>query len=108
MTLAMLEIVLGVDNLIFISVTAERLPPHRREVARRIGLGLALVTRLALLAGVTWLTRLTTPILAPFDHPLSWRDLILIAGGLFLIFSSTREIHGEIDGDAPRDSVRGA
>jgi predicted tellurium resistance membrane protein TerC len=99
LTLTALEIVLGVDNLIFIAVMTERLPSHRRTIARRIGLTLALVTRLGLLAGVTWITRLTTPILTPFDHPLAWRDLILIAGGLFLIFSSTREIHGEIEGD---------
>jgi predicted tellurium resistance membrane protein TerC len=108
LTLTMLEIVLGVDNLIFISVAAERLPPQRRAMARRIGLALALMTRLGLLAGVAWLTRLTAPILVAFDHALSWRDLILIVGGLFLIFSSTREIHGEIEGDAPRGPTRRA
>lgn len=108
LTLTTLEIVLGVDNLIFISVMAERLPPHRRTVARRIGLALALVTRLGLLAGAAWLTRLTAPILTPFDHALSWRDLILIAGGLFLIFSSTREIHGEIEGDRHGHAATGA
>jgi predicted tellurium resistance membrane protein TerC len=107
LTLTMLEIVLGVDNLIFISVMADRLRPHRRTVARRIGLALALVTRLGLLAGATWLTSLTTPILTPFDHALSWRDLILIAGGLFLIFSSTREIHGEIEGDTRHHAAPG-
>ena len=108
LTLTTLEIVLGVDNLIFVSVMAERLPAHRRTVARRIGLALALVTRLGLLAGVTWLTRLTAPILTAFDHALSWRDLILIAGGLFLIFSSTREIHGEIEGDPRQQGAPGA
>jgi predicted tellurium resistance membrane protein TerC len=107
LTLTTLEIVLGVDNLIFIAVMTERLPPHRRAIARRIGLTLALVTRLGVLAGVTWLARLTTPILTTFDHPLSWRDLILIAGGLFLIFSSTREIHGEIEGDTRHHGAMG-
>jgi predicted tellurium resistance membrane protein TerC len=103
LTLTMLEIVLGVDNLIFISVMAERMAPHRRAIARRLGLAVALVTRLGLLAGVTWLTRLTAPILSPFGHDISWRDLILIAGGLFLLFSSTREIHGEIEGDTRKE-----
>jgi predicted tellurium resistance membrane protein TerC len=105
LTLTILEIVLGVDNLIFISVMAEQLPLQRRAMARQLGLALALVTRLGLLAAVTSLTRLTMPVLAPFGHAFSWRDLILIAGGLFLIFSSTREIHGEIEGDAPGDAA---
>jgi predicted tellurium resistance membrane protein TerC len=108
LTLTMLEIVLGVDNLIFISVMAERMPPHRQAIVRRVGLTAAMVTRLGLLAGVAWLTRLTAPIWSPFGHDISWRDLILITGGLFLLFSSTREIHGEIEGDTRKEFASGA
>ena len=98
LTLTTLEIVLGVDNLIFIAVLAGRLPLRRQASARRLGLALALMTRLALLTSVAWLAGFTTPAFQGFGHVLSWRDLILIAGGLFLVFSGTREIHGQIEG----------
>jgi predicted tellurium resistance membrane protein TerC len=104
LTLTTLEIVLGIDNLIFVAVLANRLPSQRQASARRLGLALALVTRLALLASVAWLASLTAPVIEGFGHALSWRDLILIVGGLFLVSSGTREIHGQIEGDAPNDS----
>lgn len=110
-TLAMLEIVLGIDNLIFIAVLVDRLPPPRRAVARRLGLTLALVTRLALLGSVVWLANLTTPAFSAFGHAFSWRDLILVAGGVYLVYSGTREIHAHIEGDevgsAPRPRATG-
>jgi predicted tellurium resistance membrane protein TerC len=104
LTLTMLEIVLGIDNLIFVAVLVNRLPSERQATARRLGLALAVVTRLALLAPVAWLASLTAPVFEGFGHAFSWRDLILIVGGLFLVASGTREIHGQIEGDAPNDS----
>jgi len=98
-TLAVLEIVLGIDNLVFISVTAARLPKERQHRARQIGLGLALFTRLALLAAIAWVARLTTPIFDVWSQSVSWRDLILFAGGLFLLYKGTAEIHGTIEGE---------
>jgi len=98
-TLTALEIVLGIDNLVFIAILAARLPPARQPVARRTGLALALVTRLALLASIVWITRLTQPLFAVLDHRFSWRDLILIAGGFFLLFKGTRKIHSAIEGE---------
>jgi len=108
LTLTTLEIVLGIDNLIFVAVLATRLPPQRQASARRLGLALALVTRLALLASVAWLASLTAPVYEGFGQVFSWRDLILIVGGLFLVSSGTREIHRQIEGDAPNDSPRTA
>ena len=96
-TLVVLEIVLGVDNLIFIAILAGRLPERERERARRIGLTLALVMRLALLAGISWVMSLTRPVFALGDHGVSWRDLILIAGGLFLLVKATMEIHDRLE-----------
>jgi predicted tellurium resistance membrane protein TerC len=104
LTLAALEIVLGIDNLIFVAVLVNRLPSQRQPTARRLGLALAVVTRLALLASVAWVASLTAPVFEGFGHAFSWRDLILIVGGLFLVSSGTREIHGQIEGDAPNDS----
>lgn len=98
-TLAVLEIVLGIDNLVFISVTAARLPKERQHRARQIGLGLALFTRLALLAAIAWVAQLTTPIFDVWSQSVSWRDLILFAGGLFLLYKGTAEIHGTIEGE---------
>jgi predicted tellurium resistance membrane protein TerC/Mg2+/Co2+ transporter CorC len=96
-TLVALEIVLGVDNLIFIAILAGRLPPRERERARRIGLMLALVTRLALLAGISWVMSLTKPVFTVGGHGVSWRDLILIAGGVFLLVKATMEIHDRLE-----------
>jgi predicted tellurium resistance membrane protein TerC len=97
-TLTILEIILGIDNVIFVSIVAERLPPSQRENARRIGLILALVVRLALLAGAVWLIGLTKPLFTVYEFDVSVRDLILIAGGLFLIVKGTKEIHHAVEG----------
>lgn len=105
-TLAVLEIVLGIDNLVFISVTAARLPKERQHRARQIGLGLALFTRLALLAAIAWVARLTTPIFDVWSQSVSWRDLILLAGGLFLLYKGTAEIHGTIEGEEQERRAR--
>ena len=92
-TLTALEIVLGIDNLLFIAIVAGRLPPQRQNRARRVGLALALITRLALLASIVWIIGLTRPLFNLFGQPVSWRDIVLIAGGLFLLYKGTREIH---------------
>lgn len=97
-TLTALEIVLGIDNLVFIAILAARLPRDRQASARRVGLALALLTRLALLGSIVWLTRLTAPLLELFGHAVSWRDLVLFIGGFFLLFKGTREIHNAIEG----------
>ena len=96
-TLVVLEIVLGVDNLIFIAIIAGRLPPRERERARRIGLVLALVMRLGLLAAISWVMSLTKPLFTIASHGFSWRDVILIVGGLFLLVKATMEIHERLD-----------
>jgi predicted tellurium resistance membrane protein TerC len=98
LTLSALEIVLGVDNVVFIALLAARLPPEQRGRARALGLGLALGTRLLLLAGITWLAHLTEPILSVSSFTFSWRDLVLLGGGAFLLFKGTREIHLQVDG----------
>ncbi|MDQ3025923.1 MAG: TerC family protein [Pseudomonadota bacterium] len=99
LTLLALEIVLGIDNLLFISILAERLPEHQRAKARKVGLALALITRLMLLAVLAWIVSLTAPFITVGKFALSWRDLILIGGGLFLLFKATHEIHNEVEGD---------
>jgi CBS domain containing-hemolysin-like protein len=96
-TLVVLEIVLGIDNLIFIAILADRLPAATRDKARLIGLSLALIMRLALLASISWVMSLTAPLFALFGTDISWRDLILIAGGLFLLVKATTEIHDRVD-----------
>ena len=96
-TLIAMELVLGIDNLIFISILTNKLPEHQREKARRIGIGLALILRLGLLSLVFVIVRLTTPIFEAFGHAFSWRDIILVAGGLFLVWKATREIHHTVD-----------
>src|SRR3954453_6978063 len=99
LTLTAMEIVLGVDNLVLLAVMADRLPERRRGAARKIGLLAALGTRLGLLFSIPWIMRLTTPIIETSWHSFSWRDLILIAGGLFLVYKGTSEIHHKIEGE---------
>ena len=96
-TLVVMEVVLGIDNLIFISILTNKLPPEHRERARKIGIGLALVMRLALLGTIAWIVKLTTPVFELFGHGYSWKDMILIAGGLFLVWKATKEIHHNVD-----------
>jgi predicted tellurium resistance membrane protein TerC len=107
-TLTLMEVVLGIDNLIFISVLSNKLPEHLRSKARRIGIGAALVLRLGLLATIAIIIQLTTPVFELFGQPFSWRDLILIGGGLFLIWKATTEIHHSVDPDAGPDSLNAA
>jgi predicted tellurium resistance membrane protein TerC len=107
-TLAGLEIVLGIDNLVFIAILTERLPEAKRPLGRKVGLALALVTRLMLLGALAWIVTLTRPVLQAGDIGLSWRDLILLGGGLFLLVKATREIHHSVEGDAqPEHGVAG-
>jgi predicted tellurium resistance membrane protein TerC len=97
-TLTALEIVLGVDNILFLSIAIAPLAPARRTSARRIGLSLALVMRIALLTGIVWIVSLSKPVVTVWSLALSWRDLIFAAGGLFLLTKGTREIHGLVEG----------
>jgi predicted tellurium resistance membrane protein TerC len=106
-TLVVMEVVLGIDNLVFVAILTNKLPEATRARARRIGLGLALGLRLALLGTLVFIVGLTRPVLTILNHDFSWRDLILLAGGLFLLWKATREIHqslspeeGEIEGAA--------
>ncbi|MFO1173034.1 MAG: TerC family protein [Hyphomicrobiaceae bacterium] len=103
LSLAALEIVLGIDNVVFLSLIISRLPPEQRKRARQIGLGLALGMRIIMLLGITWIMQLTTPILSIYDYDLSWRDLILLSGGLFLLAKGTHEIHRGIEGEEGED-----
>lgn len=103
-TLVILEIVLGIDNLVFIAVLADKLPPHQREKARLLGLSLALAMRLVLLASISWIVTLTAPIFTIFDKGFSARDLILIVGGLFLLFKGTMELHERLEGHSTQKS----
>ena len=105
-TLVVMEVVLGIDNLIFISILTNKLPESQRSKARRIGIGLALFLRLALLGTVSIIVKLTAPVFEVLGHPFSWRDLILIGGGLFLVWKATKEIHHSVD-PAPADDVFG-
>jgi predicted tellurium resistance membrane protein TerC len=107
-TLTFLEIVLGVDNIIFISILAGKLPAARQAAARRIGLLLAMGTRILLLFSLAWVVKLTAPLFALWSHEISGRDLILILGGLFLLFKSTHEIHARIEGEEDHASARRA
>ena len=96
-TLTALEIVLGIDNVVFISILVSRCSPEKARQARQIGLSLALIFRIVMLFGLTWLMHLTYPLVAIFGIDISWRDVILIGGGLFLIAKATHEIHGEVE-----------
>ena len=106
-TLTGLEIVLGIDNLVFIAILTNRLPEERRPLARKVGLSLALLTRLALLATIAWIATLTTPIVTVAGLGLSWRDLILMAGGAFLLVKATHEIHNAVEGGAEEHGPAG-
>src|SRR5437763_14276864 len=99
-TLSVLEIVLGIDNLVFISVLTARLEEHKARRARQIGLSLAFLFRVAMLGGLTWLMGLTAPLFSVFGMGISWRDIILIGGGLFLIAKATHAIHAEVEASA--------
>jgi predicted tellurium resistance membrane protein TerC len=103
LTLIAMEVVLGIDNLIFISILTNKLPAEYRSKARRIGIGLALILRLALLGLVSFIVQLTTPVFTVFGHGFSWRDLILLGGGLFLLWKATKEIHHSVDPDPGPD-----
>lgn len=119
LTLTLLEIVLGIDNIVFISIMASKLPENKQKKARRLGLGLALITRILLLLSLSWIMTLTQPILnlgalLGFDDPewidktmISGRDIILITGGLFLIYKSTAEMHDKLDAEEKTDDTKG-
>ncbi|AAY37463.1 MULTISPECIES: TerC family protein [Pseudomonas] len=96
-TLVVMEVVLGIDNLIFISILTNKLPEHQREKARKLGIGMALVMRLGLLSTVAYIVQLTEPVFEVFGQAFSWKDMILIAGGLFLVWKATTEIHHSMD-----------
>lgn len=100
LTLIVMEVVLGIDNLIFIAILSNRLPPAHRARTRTLGIALALILRLGLLSMIAFIVSLTRPVVTLFGMGLSWRDLILISGGLFLIWKSTREIHEAVDPEA--------
>ncbi|HAZ59966.1 MAG TPA: hypothetical protein DCY89_00170 [Gammaproteobacteria bacterium] len=106
LTLTALEVVLGIDNIIFISILAGRLPPSQRALARQVGLSLAVITRIGLLFMLSWIIGLTAPLFSVFEHPFSGRDLILAAGGAFLIAKATSEIHHKLEGDIAGDQGR--
>ena len=102
-TLIIMEVVLGIDNLLFISILTNKLPEDQRARARQLGIGAALGLRLLLLGTITWIVKLTEPVITILDHSFSWRDLILIAGGLFLVWKATKEIHHRVDPDPEPD-----
>ncbi len=98
-TLSAMEVVLGIDNVVFISLMVSRMAPEQRLMARRVGLSLALVFRVIMLGGIAYVIHLTTPVFSVAGYDFSWRDLILIAGGLFLLVKGTREMHHDIEGE---------
>jgi predicted tellurium resistance membrane protein TerC len=105
-TLTALEVVLGIDNVIFISILAGKLPADRQKSARRLGLAAAMITRIILLLSLSWIMRLTNPLFSVFGQPFSGRDLILIIGGLFLLAKSTHEIHNKLEGEEGKASAK--
>src|SRR5262245_35541258 len=105
-TLTVLEVVLGIDNIIFIAILAGKLPKADQGRARTIGLMAAMVMRILLLMSIAWITRLTTPLFTVADHPMSGRNLILVIGGLFLLFKATHEIHDKLEGEDGHVSAR--
>ncbi|PZW67187.1 putative tellurium resistance membrane protein TerC [Pseudomonas sp. URMO17WK12:I1] len=106
-TLVVMEVVLGIDNLIFISILTNKLPEHQRAKARRLGIGAALILRLALLGTVAWIVKLVDPVIELFGQAFSWKDIILIAGGLFLLWKATKEIHHAVDPEPEGDMFVG-
>ncbi|WP_073263861.1 TerC family protein [Phytopseudomonas punonensis] len=106
-TLVVMEVVLGIDNLIFISILTNKLPEHQRAKARRLGIGAALILRLALLGTVAWIVKLVDPVIELFGQAFSWKDIILIAGGLFLLWKATKEIHHAMDPEPEGDMFVG-
>jgi predicted tellurium resistance membrane protein TerC len=108
LTLTALELVLGIDNIVFISILVDRLPAHQREFTRRLGLALAMLMRVALLLTLAWLVGLTAPLFSVLGEEISGRDLILIAGGVFLIWKATGEIHGLVEGEDEKEERRAA
>jgi predicted tellurium resistance membrane protein TerC len=108
LTLTALEIVLGIDNVIFLSIVTGRLPADQQPKARRIGLGLAAVMRVGLLLAITWIIGLTAPLFTVLDFTLSWRDLVLIGGGGFLLVKGTLEVHHTVEGEEAEASVGSA
>lgn len=107
-TLIALEVVLGIDNLIFISILSNKLPEHQRARARRLGIGAALVMRLVLLATVAFIVQLTQPVFTLFGEPFSWKDIILLVGGLFLVWKATKEIHHTVDPEDHKEDMVGS
>jgi predicted tellurium resistance membrane protein TerC len=105
-TLTVLEIVLGIDNIVFISILADKLPRERQAQARLLGLALAMLTRILLLFSLTWIIRLTAPLFSVLGEEISGRDLVLLLGGLFLLGKSTHEIHGNLEGEEGEASAR--
>jgi predicted tellurium resistance membrane protein TerC len=108
LTLSVLEIVLGIDNIVFISILVDKLPPSQQSKGRVLGLGLAMLTRIALLFSITWVMSLKDTLFTLLDVPISGKDLILITGGLFLLFKATHEIHEKIEGDPEGDVANSA
>ncbi|TBU81254.1 hypothetical protein DNK06_08955 [Pseudomonas daroniae] len=106
-TLMVMEVVLGIDNLIFISILTNKLPEHQRAKARRLGIGAALILRLVLLGTVAWIVQLVEPVIELFGQAFSWKDIILIAGGLFLLWKATKEIHHSMDPEPEGDMFVG-
>ena len=104
-TLTIMEVVLGIDNLLFISVVSNKLPEEHRSFARRVGIAGALILRLVLLGAIVWIIKLTDPLFEIFGQAFSWRDLILIAGGLFLVWKATSEIHQTVDPEPGPDRL---
>ena len=102
-TLTVLEIVLGIDNIIFLSILVARLPEKQRAIGRTLGLALAMLTRLALLFSLSWVMGLTQPFISPFGYDISGRDIILIGGGLFLLYKATIEIHQSVEGSGEEE-----
>lgn len=107
LTLTVLEIVLGIDNIVFISILAGKLPKEQQQKARRLGLGLALITRVMLLLSLSWIMSLTAPIFTVLSQEISGRDIILLVGGLFLIYKATTEIHEKLEGQDHSTEVKG-